>query len=164
MKKYPGAHLVSVGAAADQQWLSVLEAEAASLGVSRHTLFLGVRRDIPELLRSSDLFVFPSLYEGLPISLIEAMASGLACVASQAGPMPEAIRHGVDGWLSPPADDRALADAICLLLADEDKRKRLGAAAAESVRARFHPETAARKLERIYESVLEGASSGPYSQ
>jgi glycosyltransferase involved in cell wall biosynthesis len=158
-EKYPGAHLVSVGAVGDQRWLSILEAEAASLGVGRYIRFLGERRDIPDLLRCCDLFVFPSLYEGLGISLIEAMASGRACVASRTGPIPEAIRHGVDGWLAPPADDRALADAICTLLADEDKRKRLGEAAAESVRARFHPTTTAGTLEGIYKSVLDKASS-----
>ena len=96
-KKYPGACLISVGAMVDQYWLSHLKAEAADLGVADHIRFLGVRRDIPELLRGCDLFVFPSLYEGLGISLIEAMASGCACVASQTGPIPEVIRQGVDG-------------------------------------------------------------------
>jgi glycosyltransferase involved in cell wall biosynthesis len=158
-EKYPGAHLVSVGAVSDQQWLSVLEAEAASLGVGRYVRFLGVRRDIPDLLRCCDLFIFPSLYEGLGISLIEAMASGCACVASQAGPFTEVIRQGIDGWLAPPADNRAWTDAICSLLADEGKRKSLGEAAAASARARFHPETAAGTLEGIYKSVLERASS-----
>jgi glycosyltransferase involved in cell wall biosynthesis len=158
-EKYPGAHLVSVGAVGDPRWLSVLEAEAASLGVGRYIRFLGVRRDIADLLRCCDLFVFPSLYEGLGISLIEAMASGCACVASQVGPFTEVIRQGIDGWLAPPADDRAWADAICSLLADEGKRKSLGAAAVASARARFHPETAARTLEGIYKTVLERASS-----
>jgi glycosyltransferase involved in cell wall biosynthesis len=158
-KKYPGAHLVSVGAVGDQRWMSVLETEAASLGVGRYVHFLGVRRDIADLLRCCDLFVFPSLYEGLGISLIEAMASGCACVASQAGPFPEVISQGVDGWLAPPADAQAWAEAICSLLADEGKRKSIGAAAAAAARARFHPETAARTLESIYKSVLERAQS-----
>lgn len=153
-EKYPEVHLVSVGATVDQHWLSHLKAEAASLGVADYTHFLGARRDIPDLLRGCDLFVFPSLYEGLGISLIEAMATGCPCVATQAGPIPEVIRHGVDGWLVPPADAQALAGAVCSLLADEEERKRLGEAAAASVLARFHPETAARKLESIYESVL----------
>jgi GT2 family glycosyltransferase len=77
-----------------------------------------------------------------------------ARMASKAGPIPEAIRQGVDGWLVPPADVQALADALCQLLKDEERRKRLGEAAAESARARFHPETAARKLEGLYESVI----------
>lgn len=157
-EKYPGAHLVSVGAVGDQRWMSTIQAEAASLGVGRYMRFLGVRRDIPDLLRCCDLFIFPSLYEGLGISLIEAMASGCACVASQAGPFTEVIRQGVDGWLAAPADDRAWADAICSLLADEGKRKSLGEAAAASARARFHPKAAAGTLEGIYKSVLERAS------
>jgi glycosyltransferase involved in cell wall biosynthesis len=153
-EKYPETYLVSVGSTVDRRWLSVLEAEADALGVARYVRYLGARRDIPDLLHCCDLFVFPSLYEGLGISLIEAMSSGCACVASRVGPIPEVIRHGVDGWLVPPADARTLADAVCLLLNDEGRRKRLKEAAVESVRAQFHPETAARKLESIYESVL----------
>ena len=159
-EKYPETYLVSVGDTDDHRWLSRLEAEADSLGVARYMRFLGVRRDIPDLLRCCDLFVFPSLYEGLGISLIEAMASGCACVASRAGPITEVIRHGVDGWLVPPADVQALADAVRLLLSDGGRRKRLGEAAAKSVRAQFHPETAARKLEDVYEAVLRSARSG----
>jgi len=159
-EKYPEAYLVSVGATSDMRWLSRLEAEADSLGVARYVRFLGVRRDIPDLLSCCDLFVFPSLYEGLGISLVEAMASGRACVASRVGPIPEVIRHGVNGWLVPPADIRALADAVCLLLNDELRRKRLGASAAASARPRFHPEAAARKLEGVYEAALRGARAG----
>jgi len=159
-EKYPEAYLVSAGATSDKRWLSRLEAEADSLGIARHVRFLGERRDIPDLLRCCDLFVFPSLYEGLGISLVEAMASGRACVASRVGPIPEVIRHGVNGWLVPPADVRALADAVCLLLNDEERRKRLGAYAAESARPRFHPEAAARKLEGVYEAALRGARAG----
>jgi glycosyltransferase involved in cell wall biosynthesis len=158
--KYPETYLVSVGDTVDHRWLSRLEAEADSLGVARHMRFLGVRRDIPDLLRCCDLFVFPSLYEGLGISLIEAMASGCACVASRAGPITEVIRQGVDGLLVPPADVQALADAVCLLLNDGARRKRLGEAAAKSVRAQFHPEAAARKLEDVYEAVLRSAPPG----
>jgi glycosyltransferase involved in cell wall biosynthesis len=161
-EKYPEAYLVSVGATSDKRWLSRLEAEADSLGIARYVRFLGVRRDIPDLLRCCDLFVFPSLYEGLGISLVEAMASGRACVASRVGPIPEVIRHGVNGWLVPPADVRALADAVCLLLNDEERRKRLGAYAAESTRPRFHPEAAARKLEGVYEAALRGARAGAW--
>src|SRR6266542_4413860 len=138
------------------------EAYLVSLGIARYVRFLGVRRDIPDLLRCCGLFVCPSLYEGLGISLVEAMASGRACVASQVGPIPEVIRHGVNGWLVPPADVRALADAVCLLLNDEERRKRLGAYAAESARPRFHPEAAARKLEVVYEAALRGARAGAW--
>src|SRR5262249_43075353 len=116
--------------------------------------FLGARRDIPNLLRSCDLFVFPSLYEGLGISLIEAMAMGCACIATRTGPIPEVVRHGIDGWLVPPTDADSLAEAICLLLGDVEKRRTLGKAAADSARARFHPEVATGRLEGIYESVL----------
>jgi glycosyltransferase involved in cell wall biosynthesis len=151
---FPAAHLVSVGATTDDVWFARLRAEAVSLGVADAVHFLGIRRDIPDLLRACDLFVFPSLYEGLGISLIEAMASGCACVASATGPVPEVIEHGVTGWLTPPASPDELAAAAVSLLRDDETRRRLGQTAAVSVAARFHPAAAARKLEAIYESVL----------
>ncbi|MGH9847472.1 MAG: glycosyltransferase, partial [Blastocatellia bacterium] len=93
---------------------------------------------------------------GLGISLIEAMASGCAAVASRMGPIPEVIEHGVNGWLVPAAAPDRLAEAVCLLLGDEEKRKRMGKAAADSVLSRFHPVAAARKLEAIYLKVISG--------
>jgi glycosyltransferase involved in cell wall biosynthesis len=154
-EKCPTAHLVSVGATVDKYWMTRLFSEATSLGVKDRVHFLGPRRDIPDLLHDCDLFVFPSLYEGLGISLIEAMACGRACVASNTGPIPEIVRHGVNGWLVPIADGPALAEAVSTLLVDREERERLAAAAASSVATRFHPDAAARKLEAIYISVLE---------
>ncbi|MCI0559873.1 MAG: glycosyltransferase, partial [Nitrososphaera sp.] len=98
-KQYPMVHLLSVGGTADLHWLERLKAEARSLSVAGHLHILGPRRDVPDLLRNCDLFVFPSLYEGLGIALIEAMAVGCACVATEIGPIPEVIHHGVNGWL-----------------------------------------------------------------
>lgn len=152
-KRFPSAHLVSVGATTDPRWTEQLEREATELGVKDHFHVMGARRDVTDFLRACDVFIFPSLYEGLGIALIEAMAAGCACVASSAGPIPEVISDGEDGILVPPADSDAIAAAVCRLLEDESERLRLGTAASKTAFSRFQPQQSADALTRIYESV-----------
>ena len=154
LARYPSAHLVSIGATTDQAWLAQLEREAAALGVMDNFHVLGRRDDVIDFLRACDLFIFPSLYEGLGIALIEAMAAGRACVASSAGPIPEVINNGEDGILVPPADPEAIAAAVCKLLGDESLRRRLETAASKSAFSRFQPQESANTLTKIYESVV----------
>ncbi|HLL73741.1 MAG TPA: glycosyltransferase [Pyrinomonadaceae bacterium] len=153
LKGHPAAHLVSVGALNSPEWLALLRGEAESLGVAGHVHILGPRRDVPRLLRACDLFVFPSLHEGLGIALIEAMASGRACVAAESGPLPEVVEHGKSGWLVSPRDAEGLAEAISMLLSDPSLRASLGRAARETTLDRFQPRRAADRLVEIYESV-----------
>ena len=152
-KRFPSAHLVSVGATTDPRWTEQLEREATELGVKDHFHVMGARRDVTDFLRACDVFIFPSLYEGLGIALIEAMAAGCACVASSAGPIPEVVSDGEDGILVPPADSDAIAAAVCRLLEDESERLRLGTAASKTAFSRFQPQQSADALTRIYESV-----------
>jgi glycosyltransferase involved in cell wall biosynthesis len=159
LARHPSAHLVSAGPASDAAWLARLRAEAAALGVAARVHFLGARRDVTDWLRACDLFVFPSLYEGLGIALVEAMAVGSACVATEIGPVPEVVTHGADGWLVPPGDPAALAEAACALLGDRARRAALGRAASSSALARFQPQAAADKLSQVYESVVARAGS-----
>ncbi len=152
-KQFPSAHLVSVGATTDPRWLEQLEREATALDVKDHFHVLGGRRDVIDFLRACDVFIFPSLYEGLGIALIEAMAAGCACVASSAGPIPEVVSDGEDGILVPPADPEAIAAVVCRLLGDESLRRRLGTAATRTAFSRFQPQQSADALTKIYESV-----------
>lgn len=152
-KRFPSAHLLSVGATADARWVEQLEQEATALGVKDHFHIVGGRRDVIDFLRACDVFVFPSLYEGLGIALIEAMAAGRACVASSVGPIPEVVRDGEDGILVPPGDPEAIAAAVCRLLDDESQRQLLGKAATKTAFSRFQPQQSADALTRIYESV-----------
>jgi glycosyltransferase involved in cell wall biosynthesis len=152
-KRFPSAHLLSVGATTDPRWLEHLEQEATALGVKDHFHVLGGRRDVIDFLRACDVFIFPSLYEGLGIALIEAMAAGCACVASSAGPIPEVVSDGEDGLLVAPGDPEAIAAAVCRLLDDESLRLRLGTAASKAALSRFQPRQSADALTRIYESV-----------
>jgi len=155
MEQYPQAHLLSVGAMTDPAWHKQLEREAAELGVTDHFHLLGARRDVMDFLRACDVFIFPSLYEGLGIALIEAMAVGCACVASAAGPIPEVVTDGEDGILVAPGDPEAIASAVCELLADEALRTRLGVAASKTALTRFQPHESAATLTRIYQEIVD---------
>jgi glycosyltransferase involved in cell wall biosynthesis len=155
LKRHPSAQLVSIGATTDPAWHAQLQREATELGVTDHFHLLGTRRDVIDFLRACDVFVFPSLYEGLGIALIEAMAAGCACVATAAGPIPEVITDGEDGILVPPRDAQAIASAVCRLLGDQPLRVRLGAAASKSALSRFQPQQSAATLTRIYRELVE---------
>ena len=154
LQQYPSAHLVSVGALTDATWLEQLQREATALGVADHFHVLGSRRDVTDFLRACDVFIFPSLYEGLGIALIEAMAAGCACLATSSGPIPEVVSDGEDGILVPPADSEAIAAAVCRMLADESLRARLGDTAIKTAFSRFQPQQSVDTLTKIYESVV----------
>ena len=110
-----------------------LERKASELHLDEDVRFLGNRTDIPTLLAAADCFVMASLWEGLPLVLLEAMASGLPAVVTAVGGNPGVIEHGVSGLLVPPGEPQPLADAMQDLLGDTQQRKRLG----EAARAHF---------------------------
>lgn len=154
LKQYPTAQLLSVGATTDPRWTAELKREAETLGVADHFHMLGARANVVDFLRACDIFVFPSLYEGLGIALIEAMAAGCVCVATNTGPIPEVVQDGKDGVLVPSADAEALARAICDLLGDPARRSQLGTAAKQTAFSKFQPKEQAERLTHVYESVL----------
>jgi glycosyltransferase involved in cell wall biosynthesis len=96
----------------------------------------------------------PSLYEGLPISLLEAMASAKPVIATRIGGTDEAVKDGVTGLLVPPADPAALARAIRRLLADTSLAQRLGAEARNSVRCEFSAELVAARTMEVYAELV----------
>ncbi|MFM7179864.1 MAG: glycosyltransferase, partial [Verrucomicrobiales bacterium] len=97
--------------------------------------------------------------EGVPNSMLEAMATGLPVVATFHGGIPEAVRDGEDGRLVPEKDPAALASAILELLRDRDKRVRYGSNAAASVRATYGLEASLRRLENCYREALASAEA-----
>jgi glycosyltransferase involved in cell wall biosynthesis len=105
-----------------------VEEEIRLLGLEPAVELAGERDDVPELLASADLFVLSSRSEGLPLSILEAMAAGLPVVASNVGGVPEAVVDGHTGLLVPPSDPQSLAAAIGRLLDDPARRRRLGEA------------------------------------
>ena len=154
--RFPSAHLLSAGALTDPAWHDELKREAVRAGVADHFHLLGARRDVADLLRACDVFIFPSLYEGLGIALIEAMAAGCACIATDVGPISEFMRNEEDGILIPSENSEALAKAVCDLLATARRREQLSANAKRTAADRFQPQPAADQLTRIYERVAHG--------
>jgi glycosyltransferase involved in cell wall biosynthesis len=128
-----------------------LEGAASQLGVGDRVRFLGERDDVAELLAACDLFVLPSLYEGLPISVLEAMAARRAVVATAIGGTDEAVVDGQTGLLVPPADPASLAAAIRRVLADAELRSRLGEAGRARVAERFSAQAMVRRVMDVYE-------------
>jgi len=157
LKPYPQVHLLSVGATTDPRWTAELKCEAEALGVADHFHMLGAQANVVDFLRACDIFVFPSLYEGLGIALIEAMAAGCVCVATNTGPIPEVVQDGKDGVLVPSVDAEALARAICDLLGNPGRRSQLGTAAKQTAFSKFQPKEQAERLTRVYESVIHGS-------
>ena len=110
---------------------------ARELQITDVLLFRGNRQDIPELLRELDIYVLSSQSEGMPIAVLEAMATGLPVVATNVDAVPEIVRHNVNGILVEKGDRFALADAIQRLISDPVLRQRLGSLALQDVGAAF---------------------------
>jgi len=131
-----------------------LEAKIKRFALEHDACLLGNRQDVPDLLAAADLFVLPSLWEGLSLALLEAMAAGLPCVVTAVGENPEVIETGKSGVLVPPADEPALAEAIRRLLREPLQRKRMGEAARERFQRHFSLERCVESHETLYRELL----------
>jgi glycosyltransferase involved in cell wall biosynthesis len=118
---------------------------------------MGQREDIPELLKVSDLFVLSSRSEGLPYTIIEAMLAGLPVVATAVGGVPELVEDGRTGFLVPPGDHGALAEAIQRLLDDSSLRVSMGEKGREKALREFTLDRMLIETQEIYRQVLGGA-------
>jgi len=123
-----------------------LEALAASLGIEDRVHFLGVQPHVADVLATADLFVLPSIVEGLPLAMLEAMAAGAPVVATAVGGVPDVIVNGDSGLLVAPRSADAIADAVARLAGDEALRTRLALRARAVVAERF---TERRHLETL---------------
>ena len=110
---------------------------AAEAGVSDRVRMLGHLSDVTELMLASDLLVFPSRYEGLGIAVLEAHMAELPVVASDAGPLPEIVRDGVDGLIVPVEDADALAEATSWALSNPERMGAMAAAGQRRIAAEF---------------------------
>ncbi|MBI5211138.1 MAG: glycosyltransferase [Elusimicrobia bacterium] len=131
-----------------------LEDRIRRLGIERQVMLLGERDDMPSWLSSLDIYVLPSLWEGLPNALLEAMALGLPVIASSVDGVPEAVDNDQDGLLIPAGKPQALAQAITRLIDDPQARSRLGAAAREKVARRFGLLDMMAAYEGAYDEVM----------
>lgn len=133
-----------------------VENEVRRLGLDSVVRLAGERDDVADFLAAADLFVLSSRSEGLPLSILEAMAVGLPVVASGVGGVPEVVVEGETGLLVPPGDPQSLADAIERLLDDSALRRRLGAAGRIRVAEQFDLASAQRAHLDLYLSLVAG--------
>lgn len=134
-----------------------LESFAASHGMGGRVDLLGHRDDIPNLQTLADIFSMPSLWEGLPLAVLEAMFAGNAVIASATSGIPEAIRDGENGILVPPGEPEPLFEGLRRLLESDALRKQLGEAARKTAESNF---TVSRMADR-YEALYWGDHSSP---
>lgn len=131
-----------------------LERLAKKLGISQNCIFTGRRTDIPEILSFLDILVLPSLSEGFPIILLEAMAIGCPIVSTDVGGVKELIENERTGLLIPPRNSQALAEAIRELLQNKEKTKFLSSSAQTKVREKFSLRHMIDETESIYEQLI----------
>jgi glycosyltransferase involved in cell wall biosynthesis len=130
-----------------------LERQIKELHLEKHVLLPGFRADVLSFIRSFDVFVMSSLFEGLGTSLLDAMALSKATVASDTGGIPEVVSHGQTGLLVPPRDAGELASAITALLKDPARRERMGAAGLERVKRLFSADAMVEKTLGVYRNL-----------
>ncbi|HUP64540.1 MAG TPA: glycosyltransferase family 4 protein [Thermoanaerobaculia bacterium] len=130
-----------------------LRRQAEHFGIDTEIRFCGLVEDVGSYLEAIDVFVLPSLYEGLPLALLEAMSHGLPVIASDLAGIREAVRDGVEGLLVEPGDAVSLAAALERTLGDPALRRRLGAAARRRYEEEFTPEIVLTAYEKFFAEV-----------
>ena len=149
-KKYVRFVIVGHGPEEDN-----LKSMAKSLGISHVCTFAGLRRDIPELLSTFEVFVLSSVLEGLPRIVIEAMAMGRPIVATDIDGVREELEDGITGLLVPPENSDSLAKSIIDLLTDKDKSVQMGINARRVAEERFGVGIMLKNVEEVYEEILQ---------
>lgn len=130
----PDVRLVLVGEGPER---AAVEAEIDRRGLRANVRMLGTRRDLPRLLHAADLFLLTSISEGIPVTLIEAMAASLPIVSTDVGGVPEVVEDGATGLLAPSGDDAQLAGAVLRLADDPGHRRAMGEAGRRRAETRF---------------------------
>jgi glycosyltransferase involved in cell wall biosynthesis len=136
-----------------------LEAEAHRLQIRHMVRFLGWRNDVEHVFSDLDMFVQPSLNEGTPVSLIEAMAAGTPAIATRVGGIPDVVDGEHTGLLVPPGDSLALAQAILRLGRDPHLRRRIGEAGRRAVFPRYDIAELVARLRTLYAQLLVNRSA-----
>lgn len=151
LKEFPQARLVIAG---EGRMQAALEAEIGRLGLHARVSLRREIKDTGELLDAADIFVMPSLAEGLGLSLMEAMACGCAVIGSNVGGIVSLIKDGETGILVRPADPEAIAQAVIRLASDSALRSRLGDAARRSISEGFSQDAMVEKTLEVYSACL----------
>ncbi|NOR21145.1 MAG: glycosyltransferase [Candidatus Aminicenantes bacterium] len=150
ISKYPDTYFMFTG---DGPLEQDLKRKALEMGISDNIIFLGWRDDLVKIISIYDIFVLPSLNEGMGRVLVEAMALGKSIVASNVGGIPDLVIHGKNGFLVPPKNPKQLAKYIQVLLEDKDKREKMGLAGKEMA-YNFTSERMVEKIANLYKKLL----------
>ena len=137
-----------------------LEAHTRRLGVASHFRFLGHRDDVSDLLALCHVFVLPSLSEGMPLALLEAMAAGVPPIATRVGGVSEVLEDGKTGLLVPPQDSDALAKGIVSLLSDRTRAQQMAQSAREMVTSRFSLAGMVQAYQGLYAQLIQRPPHG----
>jgi L-malate glycosyltransferase len=148
---HPRARLLIVGEGAER---ARIEAAVRERGVSGSVRLVGLRTDVPRLLSAADVFLLTSISEGIPLTLIEAMAAGLPCVSTRVGGIPEVVVDGETGVLAEPSKPESVAAALGKLVADASLRRRLGEAGRGRALRLFDDQAMHAAYDRIYRQML----------
>ncbi|HIE27736.1 TPA: glycosyltransferase family 1 protein [Candidatus Poribacteria bacterium] len=126
------------------------------LNISKSFILTGWRQDVPELLSTLDIFVIPSIWEGFPLSILEAMAMGKPVISSDIPGSRELVMHNQTGLLAPPKNPELLANAIIELIQDKDKAKRLANNGQQLVKNAFDMNKIVKQHEAVYKRLYQG--------
>ena len=148
----PQIKLILVGRGEEEGNLKKL---AIKKGVKNDVIFLGQRSDVNQILKAFDIFVFPSLTEGLPLVVIEAMATGLPIVASHVGGIPELVVNGETGFLVSPTSKEEIKETIIKLLNNPKLRKEMGQIARKRFETHFSLPQMVQKYIEVYEKAVK---------
>jgi glycosyltransferase involved in cell wall biosynthesis len=155
------AHLLLIG---DGRERPALEHLIGQLGLGERVLLLGTRNDLGDLFRAMDLFIMPSLWEGLSLAMLSAMAAELPVIATSVGGVRQVMGEDEYGFVIPPGDVPALVAKIRDCLENRERTRLRGILGAQRVRERYSTEAATKRLEALYIRVLENHSPTPSTQ
>jgi glycosyltransferase involved in cell wall biosynthesis len=155
LKKCPNTSFVFAGRG---QLEPELKEQVHRLGLDKRVHFLGLRQDIPRILAMLDVFVQPSLSEGLSMAILEAMIAGKPVVATQVGGNPELVLEGETGFLVPPRDSQALASSLVTLLTNKEQAAQLAEKGKSRAAGQFSLETMVRAYQALYDECLRPSS------
>jgi glycosyltransferase involved in cell wall biosynthesis len=156
-------HLLIVGSGAGQALSIEAEVKAGveARGLGGRVTFTGRVENVEDYLRASDIFAFPSVFEALGLSLLEAAACGLACVGSRTGGIVDVIEDGASGLLVPPGDAQALAGALATLASEPDRRLGMGQRGRQVVLSRFDVEDSIDRYRSLFHELSSRAAGPP---
>ena len=154
LQSCPNVKLICLGEGPGE---AELRAKCDSLGLAHCVRLVGYQQNVPEWLAAADINVLPSFYEGLPLTILEAMASGVPTVASNVGGIPDALEDGVSGLLVPPGDPQKLAEALFRLLNDHEMRNRIKRESHSRALRHFGFERQVSSTEKMYLELCEAS-------